>query len=298
MAAHLTDSLSANVVVPETAADPIEIYIDHVALCVAIVEREGAKSLQNDWDVPGVYVLLDPPAHSQAWGAYVGKAPTGIRSRLLDHLSAKDHWTRALLIRRDTKYGFHSAQVGWLEGRLYDLLHAAENAELHNKNRPSDETLPPHDRQMLESCIMPITRILRLVGYDPAPPGETPPLATAAAASVPAQAAKTLAKHTKTKHNGTVRDLLNAGLLAPHAKLVSTVGSWPGEALVRPDGRIEFTGQVFNTLSGAASALVGGAANGWVVWSIETDTGRVSLATLRARLNSGTHHPKVETKQP
>lgn len=211
------DSLSANVVIPDSAQDPIEVYIDHVALCVAIVERKGARSLGSDWDVPGVYVLLDPAAPGGTWGGYVGKAPAGIKSRLSTHLSQKDHWSRAVLVRRDTKYGFHSAQVGWLEGRLYDLLHAAANARLHNIRRPVDETLPPHDRQMLESCVMPFVRVLRLLGYDPTP------TATSGKNELTVPAARTsTSKPARRVIRGTVQDLLRAGLLQAHAKLVFT----------------------------------------------------------------------------
>ncbi|WP_152563835.1 hypothetical protein [Actinomadura welshii] len=275
------DSLSANVVIPDSAQDPIEVYIDHVALCVAIVERKGARSLGSDWDVPGVYVLLDPAAPGGTWGGYVGKAPAGIKSRLSTHLSQKDHWSRAVLVRRDTKYGFHSAQVGWLEGRLYDLLHAAANARLHNIRRPVDETLPPHDRQMLESCVMPFVRVLRLLGYDPTP------TATSGKNELTVPAARTsTSKPARRVIRGTVQDLLRAGLLQAHAKLVSTSRAWPAEATVLPDGRIEYGGRSFNSPSGAADYVTSGSVNGWSFWATETESGRVTLGALRARLDS------------
>ena len=54
------DSLATNVVISGSAQEPIEVYIDHVALRGAIVERAGARTIGSDWDVAGVYVLLDP----------------------------------------------------------------------------------------------------------------------------------------------------------------------------------------------------------------------------------------------
>ncbi|WP_242907573.1 hypothetical protein [Actinomadura terrae] len=277
------DSLSASVVIPDSAQDPIEVYIDHVALCVAVVERNGVRSLGSDWDVPGVYVLLDPASQDGTWGGYVGKAPAGIKSRLSTHLSQKDHWSRAVLVRRDTKYGFHSAQVGWLEGRLYDLLQAATNARLHNIRRPIDETLPPHDRQMLESCVMPFVRVLRLLGYDPTHP--TPPRGHESAVP-PARTPAAASKPARRVIRGTVQDLLSAGLLQAHAKLVSTSSAWPAEATVLPDGRIEYDERSFNSPSGAADYVTSGSVNGWSFWAAETETGRVTLATLRQRLNT------------
>ncbi|MFD0539523.1 hypothetical protein ACFQY7_43050 [Actinomadura luteofluorescens] len=68
------DSLATNVVIPGSAQEPIEVYIDHVALRMAIVERAGARTIGSDWDVAGVYALLDPTASDGTWGVYVGKA--------------------------------------------------------------------------------------------------------------------------------------------------------------------------------------------------------------------------------
>jgi hypothetical protein len=130
---------------------------------------------------------------------------------------------------------------------------------------------------MLESCVMPVVRVLRLLGFDPASPGEMLPV-LGASPTVPGKPMK------KKKVSGTVMDLLAAGLLAENAKLVSTNGAWPAEATVLPNGKIEYDGQAFDTPSGAAHHLKGGAANGWDFWAIETDTGRLTLGTLRARL--------------
>jgi CRISPR-associated DxTHG motif protein len=90
-----------------------------------------------------------------SWKEY--DTPAGIRARLLQHASHKDHWSRAVLIQLDTTHGLNSAQVAWLEGRVYDPLSAAQDVTLHNKNRPGDETLPafngPHWKHRLSrSC--------------------------------------------------------------------------------------------------------------------------------------------------
>jgi hypothetical protein len=147
MTATHDTALPITTLLPETAADPVILFDQHAALRFAIVERDYTLRVSADeWNRPGVYVLLDPPAADGSWGCYVGKAPAGIRARLLDHLRHKDHWRRAVLIQRDTTFGFNSAQVAWLEGRLNDLLDAAEDARPHNGNRPSDETLPAFER--------------------------------------------------------------------------------------------------------------------------------------------------------
>jgi len=76
-------------------------------------------------------LLLDSVAADATFGVYVGKAPAGIRSRLLNH-ERKKQWARALLIQRDNQHGLNSAHVDWLEGDLYDLFDAADRARLHN----------------------------------------------------------------------------------------------------------------------------------------------------------------------
>lgn len=149
------DDLPVTALLPGSLVEPIVIYDSLTALRMAVVERAGAHLLGSEWDIPGDYILLDPVDGDGNYGAYVGQAPAGLRSRLGSHLRTKDHWRRALLITKDTTFGFHSAHAGWLEGRLWQLLNDAEHAELHNGNRPKDETLPPYERTALEACARP-----------------------------------------------------------------------------------------------------------------------------------------------
>lgn len=272
MTTHDT-SLPITTLLPETAADPVVLFDQHAALRFAIVERDHTLRISaEEWDRPGVYILLDPPAADGSWGCYVGKAPAGIRTRLRDHLRNKDHWRRAVLIQRDTTFGFNSAQVAWLEGRLYDLLDAAEDARPHNGNRPSDETLPAFERASLENAVLPISRILRLIGYDPATADDTGTVSTTT-------------KSTRTsRFSGiTLKNVIDAGHLAPGATVVSTNSVWPAKAQVNADGTITVNGTPHPTPSAAATAVKGGAANGWDFWAADDTTGKTTLATLRAR---------------
>lgn len=266
-----TDSLPVTVLIPENSAVPIEIYDQHAALKVAVVERDGIGALADEWDTPGVYLLLDRHSPEGTWGVYAGKAPAGIRARLGSHVRNKDHWYRAILVRRDTTFGFNSAQVGFLEGRLYDLLQAAEDARLHNANRPSDETLPPYDRQMLELVVLPVTRVLRLLGHDPATADES-------------TTSTTTARRSSRFFGITLGEIIDAGLLAEGTPLVSTNGAWPANATVAPGGEINVEGTIYPSPSAGAAAVKDGPANGWDFWAVDTETGRTTLATLRAQL--------------
>lgn len=277
----LQDALPVTALLPETAADPIVMFEAHAALRVAVVERDAAALIDTDWDAPGIYILLDHHAADGSWGCYPGKAPAGIRPRLLDHLRHKDHWKRALLIQRDTTHGFNSAQVAWMEGRIYDLLDAAENARLSNKNRPRDETLPSFERAMLEATVLPISRILRLIGYDPATADDT------AAIGV------TRVKKTSRFYGITLEQVIDAGYLPVGETVVSTNAAWPGTATVNADGTLTVNGTVCPTPSAAANMAKGGVgtANGWDFWATEDLTGKKTLATYRARYLDGLNPP-------
>lgn len=264
-----SDALPLTVLIPDNAAVPIEILDQHAALKMAVVDRIGFQALSHDWDSPGIYLLLDRHDADGAWGVYVGKAPAGIKSRLASHLRNKDHWYRAVLVRRDTTYGFNSAQVGWLEGRLYEMLMAAEDARLNNSNRPSDETLAPYDRQMLEMVVLPLQRLLRLIGHDPATSDDHAEVSTT--------------RRTSRFYGITLDTLLEAGFVAEGAELVSNNGAWPATAKIGPGGTVIYNDVTYPAPSAAASAVKGGAANGWEFWAVDDGVKRVTLGSIRAK---------------
>lgn len=247
------------------------------ALRMAIVRPAQVRSLNDEWSEPGVYVLLYQHANDGTWKTYVGKAAgtDGLAGRLKTH--NKRDWYRAILVKRDTTEGFNSAEVGWLEGRLYDLLDAAEYANLDNDNRPGDKTLQPYEQQMLQTLISPIGSLLTLIGHNTATADDED--ATTDSEKPPQYGQR------KSRFYGiTVKNLLEAGYLKPDQLLVSTNGRWPATARITNDGHIEQGGTSYETPSPAASAAAhGGAMAGWDFWAIQDETGTVALKTLRAR---------------
>src|SRR5699024_1748966 len=197
------------------------------------------------------------------------KAPAGVRARLQQHGRARK-WSRALLIRRATLHGLTSAHAGWLEGDLYELFSAAENANLHNTQVPGDDTVPSYDLRTLESFRDPIVRVLRLLGY------ETESVDTDSTAGASP-------RRTKTHYGDTVADLIAAGLVAGGDRLVSVNGSWPASAAVKGDGSISYNDQNYPSPSSAAGAVKGGSANGWDFWAVERAGRSVRLSALRER---------------
>lgn len=259
--------LPFTVLLPDTRTEPIEIHDHLTALRLCLVEKDGVKHLDDSWDVPGAYVLLDAPDADGSFGVYVGKAPAGIRSRLLDH-ERKKVWARAMLIRRDITSGLSSAQAGWLEGDLYELFDAAERAHLHNSVKPGDDTVPSYELRILETFRDPINRVLRLLGYDTSTEDDT-------------QNATPARKRTARFHGIVLRQLFDAGLVGSGERLISTNGSWPASAVITSDGGIDYNGHRYDTPSGAAMAVKNGPANGWDFWAVERTDGSERLSTLR-----------------
>jgi Restriction Enzyme Adenine Methylase Associated len=265
------DALPITALIPEAVGRPIIVYDPQAALRLAIVDHDFVGLLDDTWDVPGVYCLLYPVAGDGTFQIYVGKAPSGMRNRIGSHVAGKvDGWVRAVLICRDTTYGFTSAHVGWLEGRLWSLAFASAKGAPTNKNRPKDETLPDYDRAVLETCIVPISRVMRLLGYGLEPEGEVPVAKTATA---------------RTNYGVTVADLIKAGYVKAGDSLVFTYPGHPASAVIQTNGGLLVDAAPYDTLSAAAGALRGGPTNGWAYWAVTEPSGnQVPMSDLRARL--------------
>ncbi|MCO5298870.1 MAG: hypothetical protein M9886_02855 [Candidatus Nanopelagicales bacterium] len=273
------DELPLTVLVADPTAGGADVYDKTSALHIAIVDRVQHPTLDDTiWSLPGVYLLLDRPDPATGhWGVYVGKAPAGVKNRLREHLRKKDHWYRAVCIKSDTSHGWNSAEVGWLEGRLYDLMRAAEHADLHNGNQPIDETLPVFTRNTLERAILPISRVLTLIGHNPAPENtDDRPL-------LPGPAPR--------RYDVTLVEVLDRSGLEP-GSLVSTNGAWPAQAVLNADGTITFDGQTYHTPSAAAAAAKHGPANGWEFWAVPGPNRDIPLATYRKEMLDGRPVPE------
>lgn len=274
------DALPVTALLATQPGVPVTVFDSNAALRMAVVDRASLAGLDDVWDAPGVYILLDPPGADGTYGAYVGKAPSGVRGRLREHASrrGRESWTRAITVVRDTTHGWHSGQVGWLEGRLYALLEGAAAATLNNGNRPQDETVPPYDRAALETAVEPIAALMRLLGFPPDAEDDVP-------------TATTSRRRTPKQHPVTLHNLLASGALVAGETLMSTKKAYPASARIKGDGTINVDGQTFASPSAAGSHVRGGATNGWEFWAVERDGTTVPLATIRARHPEQAQHP-------
>jgi hypothetical protein len=244
--------------------------------------------------VLGVYFLLGPseddPDRFRAYVGEVGKRD--LLTRLKEHAKAKEWWNRALLIASASD-AFNSDEIGWLEGRLYDVLNNAVAADVMNRGRPGDDSLPMREQAVLERYIEPITSALRACG---APPDTVDQRSGAVSRRRP----------PRKRYSETIVDLVNAGLLKPGTRLRPTRAKLEGRAIVCESGDLEVDGKHYSSPSSAAQALSGNQSEpGWDFWGAPSGDGSFApLAELRQKLrksNSGgvlAHHPANPARTP
>jgi hypothetical protein len=271
---------------PHSSLEPLELSVKMPSLAMAVVPRDAVSALDEKWaKAIGVYVLLGPSDDEHDYRAYVGQSGTGgLKERLTTHRNSpswkqrhgleKDWWARALIVRSRDEDGFNSAEAGWLEGRLWDILNSAPKAELVGK-KGDDQTLPQHERERLEQYLPPITAVLRAIGASPDTPDQEP-------------------KPRKVKkHAATVTDLIQAGAISAGARLRSISSLHEAIAVVRADGQLEVEGALYDSPSGAAVAVVGHEMNGWTFWGFQSGAGTlVTLAELRKQLEPAPSEPE------
>lgn len=241
---------------------------------MVLVNRGAIRRLGDDWKVLGVYFLLGPdPESSDRFLAYIGEV--GRRTlllRLSEHAAQKAWWNRALLIASNSRDGFNSAEIGWLEGRFYDVLNNAVAATVMNNGRPGDDSIAIKDRGVLERYVEPTIAALRAVGASPDTADQQPPPSG----------------KKRTHYRESVKDLIDANLLKAGTRLRPMRKHLTATALVLDDGSLDVGGTRFGAVSPAAQAVSGNQAEpGWEFWGAPSgDGGFVSLFDLRDRLRA------------
>jgi len=172
----MADTVSATFLIPQDVGRPLEMEFLHEALRMAVVDRDQwDQKVASQWKRTGIYLLFGPPAEDIAghYSVYVGKASPGhISQRITSHVANKEGWDRALLVAR-VSVGHNSTEVGWLEGRLHDVVSAAPYAEVANKATPGDDTISTWDKEALERVVTLVRSVMKVLGFrTDAPPGE------------------------------------------------------------------------------------------------------------------------------
>jgi hypothetical protein len=273
MAAPITPATAQ---VPADPDAPVILDFSIHALRVALVARANVLKLSSMWAVPGVYVLLGPLGTGGKTEIYVGKA-VKLRDRLNHHRTKpKLPWWRAIAITRDTTAGFNSAEIGYLEGRLYSELSSLASVDLKADKHDQDTTLPHHMLVQLDAFVPTILAALRVAGIDVG--DELAPLGGARG-------------KVRQIIQGTVADLLAAGLVSAGTPLTFARAGKKATGKITADGQIVVDGKAYTSPSTAAAAGLGlKATNGWVSWRLNEGSGP-TLADLRSQLPPPTKEP-------
>ncbi|MEJ9079321.1 excinuclease ABC subunit C [Gordonia malaquae] len=283
--------IAVNVQIPAATTAPVVADFTTHALRVGYFHRRDWQNLPtDDWNVPGVYVLMTTDGSGIV---YVGKS-VKLRGRISTHNSDPQiDWRRALVVKRDTSHGFTSADVGYLEGRLAAELDAIPGITVHRGKEDRDDTLPRHMELSLDELLGSILSAVRLAGLDVHKPADLPddedteePADAAADTSVATDNASWRRRRTK---KAKLPELVAAGLISAGTELHLSQGGTTATGTVSTQGEIVVAGVAYSSVSKAAqTALNSGrdqtahvlSSNGWITWHIGSPTGPV-LDSLR-----------------
>jgi hypothetical protein len=264
--------IPVNVQVPAASTAPLVAdFVSHALRVAYVVRRDVGRLAGDEWAVPGIYVLLTDDGSRHL---YVGQA-VNLRKRLLQHRARpRLAWARAVAIKRDTSHGFNSAEIGYLEGRVAAEVAAIPGVTVIEGKRDQDTTLPPHMLLSLDELLSSVLAALRLSGVDTHKEADEPEGKALPSASRKSRAAK----------NGTVADLLAAGLLRAGTRVHLSQGGRTASGTVTTSGEVIVEGVAYASPSKAAQQALGGqSSNGWITWHVG-DLRGPTLAALRERL--------------
>lgn len=285
--------VAVNVQIPASTTSPVIADFTTHALRVGYFHRRDWQNLPlDDWNVPGVYVLMTTDGSGLI---YVGKS-VKLRGRISTHNSVSPiNWQRALVVKRDTSHSFTSADVGYLEGRLAAELAAIPGITVQRGKEDRDDTLPRHMELSLDELLGSILSAVRLAGLDVHKPADLPDedededaeaSVGATDSAVPTGAAPHRRRHTK---KAKLPELVAAGLISAGTELHLSQGGTTAAGIVSPQGEIVVDGVAHSSVSKAAQTALNSdrdkaaqvlSSNGWITWHIGSPTGPM-LDSLR-----------------
>lgn len=287
--------VAVNVQIPAATTAPVVADFTTHALRVGYFHRRDWQNLPaDDWNVPGVYVLLTTDGSGIV---YVGKS-VKLRGRISTHNSDPQiDWQRALVVKRDTSHGFTSADVGYLEGRLAAELAAIPGITVHRGKEDRDDTLPRHMELSLDELLGSILSAARLAGLDVHKPADLPEddeIAEEPIADSVSQPATPAVRRRRQRKKAKLPELVAAGLISAGTELHLNQGGTTATGTVSTQGEIVVDGVAYNSVSTAAQTALNNAreetahvlsSNGWTTWHIGSPTGPV-LDSLRDQYTS------------
>ncbi len=234
------------------------------AVLIPRSELTKAKS-RRELDHVGVYFLFGDSEEAAKPIVYIGQTE-GVRKRLDKHNSSKDFWKTAILCISNTQ-SFTQVHIKYLEWYCIQKAKEVGRYSLDNDQIPNK----PHATEPMEADLLDtfdtLSTLVATLGFPVFEP---------------------IAKHDGEEQfflkgkdaaatGGLVEDgfVVRAGAIARKGIVPSAVDSvspmrnklLESKVLIEENGQYRFTQDyLFNTPSGAAAAVLGRTANGWVEW--------------------------------
>ena len=237
---------------------------------------------------PGIYVLTGA-SDDGAPRVYVGEADV-LGGRLKQHVQGKEFWTR-LVAFTSTNEGLNKAHVRYLEARLIGLARDARQWELDNGTHPAPPPLSEADNADAEWFLAEMLVIFPLLGID-----AFEVAAEQARSDFPGAGGDSVVLHLRARGaDAQGREVADGFVVLQGSRArVSEVESihdylrdlrrqLRDRGVLEPEGEtLLFTQDFrFSSPSTAAGVLVGGSANGRLVW--KDQRGRTLKALQRDR---------------
>jgi hypothetical protein len=120
--------------------------------------------LMKQFDQPGVYILRQADAQHSLPKIYIGLADP-IKDRLNNHYANKSFWEDVLVCVGDSEGKLNKAHIEYLESRMIQMAKLAKRCNLdEHKNSPKQPNLSKSDQASAENFLTKLVFVLRVLG--------------------------------------------------------------------------------------------------------------------------------------
>ena len=265
-----------------------------------IIPRNKLKDAKDllDCNKPSVYFLVGKE-DEETPAAYIGETKS-LWQRLNGHDRAKDFWMTAVafLSKADT---LTEAHVSYLESRCIKIAGHAGRFKLENSESPPLPPLPRALAAEAKAFLSNMSLLLTAAGYpilrEVVSKGQTSasdPLLICRGKGAKAEGRMTNDGFVVYKGSTATTRLATAGREKLQRRLDKLIGG--GDLKKRSEGLYVFARDyVFNSPTGAAAAVLGHFASGWIDW--KTEDGRTCKDVYRLSPDGGENEKKSRRAQ-
>jgi len=230
-------------------------------------ERFGSRDMANK---PGVYLLLGADIEDpEQTVLYVGEGDP-VFPRLKSHANNKDFWTEAMIFSSKDDY-LSKTQIKFLEAELVNLAKEAKRVRLDNSQTPTKPNISEVDKAEVSQYLDAVLLIVTALGYDIFEPRTVNAAQTGMRAvfELEVKGAKALMEIIDDQYvvlRGSTAVRENRPSIPPAIAKMRNALLEMGVMVEQGDYYVFKNDAPFNSPSYAASAVVGGAANGRKLW--------------------------------